>query len=286
MPFVNAGDVRLHYRVVGDGPRSLVFVHGNLSSCNWWDLVVREPLEGCTAYVFDLRGCGLSDKPEPEPGYANYSFDRMALDLVEALRQLGCGPYEVVGHSTGGLIGLRLLTASDSQCTGYFGLDPAGVRGVDLSGRMGIFQRARNDPEFAYSLIASTMTSLFDDIDLTGERPPRPSSTTSTDQLELVGRLAAQRHTASDGIWFGVARHLTAEADSQPMRPLLSSIRVPMTIVWGELDAWITEESMAELASLVPHCRLIRVPGIGQSLQVEAPEVFRRLLREHLDHAN
>lgn len=283
MPFIQTRHVRLHYRVVGSGPRTLVFVHGNLASLDWWELALAALPDDCTAYAFDLRGCGLSDKPEPEADYANYAFDVLADDVAEALGLLGIEQYHYVGHSTGGLIGLRLVVRPDSGCLSYFGLDPAGVRGVDLTDRMHIFQRARNDHDFALALISSTMNSLFDDVDLTGGVGPRPSARATPAQIDLVHRLAAQRHIASDGIWFGIARHLTAEATTQPMRAALPSVTIPMTVAWGELDLWIDAETMDELGQLVPHCVRRRLPGIGQSMMVEDPQGFVELLADHLD---
>lgn len=279
---VHTGDVRLHYRIHGTGPKTLVFIHGNLGSMNWWNLVLPLLPEDVTAVAFDLRGCGLSSKPEPQQDYENYSFDQHATDLERAIDELGIDEYELVVHSTGGIIGLRLALRSPQRCTGIFALDPVGPQGVDLTESMEVFQRARDDPAFASTLLASTMPSVFQEVDLTSGEPAVPKPDRDPEMLALIERLARERHSASDGIWFGFARQLTREYVERPLFETVSGIEVPVTVVWGELDRWIRKQDMEELVGLLPLGRFVEVPGRGQSLQVEDPGLFAELLLAHL----
>jgi pimeloyl-ACP methyl ester carboxylesterase len=48
----------------------------------------------------------------------------------------------------------------------------------------------------------------------------------------------------------------------------------PVSILWGEEDAWIPVERGIELASLIPKARFTRVPGSGHLMQEDAPEAI------------
>ena len=51
-------------------------------------------------------------------------------------------------------------------------------------------------------------------------------------------------------------------------------IRHPHLVVWGMLDGIIKEPTLQEMAALMPDCRFVAVPGIGHSLNLEAPELY------------
>jgi pimeloyl-ACP methyl ester carboxylesterase len=84
MPFVQAGDVRLHYVEHGSGPEPLVFIHGYIESVYAWSETLPRLPERYHAFAFDLRGVGLSDKPA-----SDYGPDVYARDLHLATRPLG-----------------------------------------------------------------------------------------------------------------------------------------------------------------------------------------------------
>ncbi|MBI2761883.1 MAG: alpha/beta fold hydrolase, partial [Chloroflexi bacterium] len=75
MPFVQAGDVRLHYVERGSGPEPLVFVHGFTSSSRAWEEIHDLLPDRYRAIFIDLRGAGASDKPAGAYGPAVYVND-------------------------------------------------------------------------------------------------------------------------------------------------------------------------------------------------------------------
>jgi pimeloyl-ACP methyl ester carboxylesterase len=100
--FVDANGVRLHYvEHRGDGP-ALVLTHGLSANAHFFDGLARAGLAPALRVLsFDLRGRGLSDKPEH-----GYSMQEHAADLLGALDALGLEHVLLGGHSFGGLLTL------------------------------------------------------------------------------------------------------------------------------------------------------------------------------------
>jgi pimeloyl-ACP methyl ester carboxylesterase len=99
---VDAGDVRLHAVVGGDGP-PLLLIHGWPGSWYYWRLVMPALARDFEVVAVDQRGIGLSDKPEE-----GYDAATLANDLVALMDTLGHEQFAVVGVDTGMLIGYAL----------------------------------------------------------------------------------------------------------------------------------------------------------------------------------
>ena len=100
--YIDAGDVRLHAVIGGDGP-PLLLVHGWPENWYAWRLLMPELARDFTVIAVDQRGIGLSDKPVD-----GYDTGTLANDLVALMDALGHQRFAVVGHDTGFAIGYAL----------------------------------------------------------------------------------------------------------------------------------------------------------------------------------
>jgi pimeloyl-ACP methyl ester carboxylesterase len=100
--YIDAGDVRLHAVVGGDGP-PLLLVHGWPESWYAWRLLMPALARDFTVVAVDQRGMGLSDKPTN-----GYDTGTQAADLLAAMDALGHRRFAVVGHDTGFAISYAL----------------------------------------------------------------------------------------------------------------------------------------------------------------------------------
>ena len=97
---VEGGAVR--YRILGDGDRTLVLLHGGPGGGSLY-LQPLERLAGPDRRVvlYDQLGCGASDQPD-DPSL--WRADRF-VDELEALRaHLGLDEFDLYGHSWGGML--------------------------------------------------------------------------------------------------------------------------------------------------------------------------------------
>ena len=94
--------VRLHVQDLGHGP-AVVLVSGFGLDNNLWDRQVAMLTgAGFRTVCITQRGHGRSDHP-----LSGYDIDRLSADVVAVLRVLDTGPVTLVGHSFGGMVGLR-----------------------------------------------------------------------------------------------------------------------------------------------------------------------------------
>ncbi|MFD2468990.1 alpha/beta fold hydrolase [Amycolatopsis silviterrae] len=104
---VDAGGVRIHCAVGGDGP-PLLLLHGYPQTHLIWHHVAPLLAATHTVVLADLRGYGDSDKPAPGDGDAEYAKRAMAHDQLLVMNDLGFERFGVAGHDRGGRVGHRL----------------------------------------------------------------------------------------------------------------------------------------------------------------------------------
>jgi len=83
------------------GEPTLVALHGLASNARWWDLVAERLAPMNRVIAVDLRGHGLSDRPDD-----GYDFDTVAGDVHDVVSQLHPAPLAVAGHSWGASVAL------------------------------------------------------------------------------------------------------------------------------------------------------------------------------------
>jgi pimeloyl-ACP methyl ester carboxylesterase len=93
--YVEAGEVRLHAVIGGDGP-PLLLIHGWPESWYAWRHVMPALAAEFQVIAVDQRGVGLSDKP---PG--GYDTGSQGNDMVALMRALGHERFAVYGTDTG-----------------------------------------------------------------------------------------------------------------------------------------------------------------------------------------
>src|SRR3990170_3510606 len=102
--FVDVNGVRLHYLQWGDGAPTLVIMHANSHCGGLWSPVAQGLADRYRVIAMDLRGHGLSDKPD-----RGYDWCTLRDDLVATLEALDLRGVVLVGHSRGG--GASILAA-------------------------------------------------------------------------------------------------------------------------------------------------------------------------------
>jgi pimeloyl-ACP methyl ester carboxylesterase len=92
----------LAVRDYAGGEPAVLAMHGLASNARWWDLVAERLAPRRRVISVDLRGHGLSDRPDD-----GYDFETVAGDLVEVAAQLHPGALVAAGHSWGASVALE-----------------------------------------------------------------------------------------------------------------------------------------------------------------------------------
>jgi pimeloyl-ACP methyl ester carboxylesterase len=93
--YVDAGDVRMHAVIGGDGP-PLLLVHGWPQTWYAWRMLMPALARDFEVIAVDQRGIGLSDKP-----HDGYDTGTLAGDLVALMDALGHQRFAMYGTDTG-----------------------------------------------------------------------------------------------------------------------------------------------------------------------------------------
>jgi len=234
---VTVAGYRVHYETEGpaDGP-TVVLVHGLGGRAeDWRDLAPLLASAGFRVYLPDLVGYGRSEKP---PGFS-YSIRDEADIVLGFLDAVGLKQVDLGGWSMGGGIAQHVAFRH-----------PERVRRLMLFDSAGIYQL----PTWDVGLFTPRTTAELDQLDvLLMPNPPSLPGFVARDILRVSNHRAWIIHRA-------LATMLTGQDKTDSILPQL---KMPVLIVWGELDK-ITPLGQGEtMHKLLPQSELDVIPGCG-----------------------
>src|SRR5262249_38087946 len=120
--------VPLSYRSIGEGPTTVLLIHGwMVSGAVFDDLVQALGHDGLRFLIPDLRGAGSSGRPE-----GGYTIEQHARDVAAMAEAADARSYVVVGHSMGGQIAQWLAATRRDRVRGSVLLCPVPASGIPL----------------------------------------------------------------------------------------------------------------------------------------------------------
>jgi non-heme chloroperoxidase len=244
MPTTSASDgTSLHYRVIGEGPRTVVLVHGWMVSGAVWDsMVERMDLTGLRLVIPDGRGTGQSGKPT-----GGYTLQGLAQDVLAVADAAGAKRFTVVGHSMGGQLAQWVAAQEPSRVEALMLLNPVPAAGLPLPpDAAGLFRTSAGNREKQTTIINLSCKSL------------------GTDVLETMLKDAANTSApAIENIFDAWTKGGFADK--------LSAITAP-TLVVATDDAFLPPAFLRDaVVNPIRRARLAYLPGPGHYPQVERP---------------
>ncbi|MET0136513.1 MAG: alpha/beta hydrolase [Kibdelosporangium sp.] len=245
MAHIDARGTRFHVQQLGPGTGvpTLVFVHGlvmdNLSSF-YYTLAAPLARHGIRTILFDLRGHGLSARPE-----TGYSPQDSALDLLAILDELGVQePVYLLGNSYGGIIAMHTALKDAGRVAGVIVVEAA------CAGPSG---------ESWVEDIVNTLSvaALGLEYDRTEE------------QLKALGqRKVAKLAGNADALLNGTTLIDDLGTGALLSEQDLAQVGCPVLGVFGAESELV--EAAADLAKHVPDCETHVIPGLGHTVLREA----------------
>ncbi len=251
MPYVRAGDIRVHYEEKGRGPEAVLFVHGNIASWRWWEEAMDLlPEEEYHAYTPDSRGCGLTDKPD-----RGHSIDQFAEDVEAFADALNLREFTLVGHSLGGATALRYAIRYPHRLERLVLLNPPPAEGMKIAryGRPLFGYWRRDKRALGRALKRTAPTRAYD---------------------TFFENLVEEAFEAGEQVFEGNAKAL-AQMD---VSGELGRIEVPTLLIVGGMSGPSSLRGIRKMHRAIPNSRLRIVPNAGHSLNVEDPRSFVDLL--------
>jgi len=247
--YLHLPDVRIHYRIYGQGP-PLVMLHGMGSSSVDWFPVTPMLADRHQLILIDLRGHGLSSLPRSR----NFSIRSMAEDVWAVLDHLHIEQAAMLGLSLGGCVTIQSAILHPERLSKivlvntFAKLRSAG--GIDLWGKLKRLYIAAQGMDSLAHFVAS---NLFSD----------PESQAIAEESLRQNDVKAILRTM-----LSLSR-LNLLAD-------LPKITAPALVLIGDRDNTVPRRCGEELVSGIPRAQLVEVADAGHALPFDQPEAFLR----------
>ena len=212
---------------------------------------------GFRAIAFDLKGHGLSDKPQQE---SEYSIEALIDHVGEVIEALELDRPALVGHSLGGSLAYHFASRHPDRQRALALLSPVGLTGVPL---MTIYRLLT--PPFLLPVMRRVKPTMIVKIALRrvyGKRG-RPTTRDLAEYLapsqfpEYAGAVRALLHTYD---W--------SAANTRDLRKAM----LPAIGMWGTLDHLMPKEGMRIYVPLIPGIELRPIRDAGHVISEETPQ--------------
>jgi pimeloyl-ACP methyl ester carboxylesterase len=248
--------MEIAYELEGDGP-PLVLVHAAGTDSRMWQPQVDALADEFTVLAWDEPGAGRSsDLP------VNFQLADFADCLAAVIEASSAQPAWIAGISWGGTVVLELYRRRPELASGLILMDTyAGWKGslpeAEVRARVEGAEAALSAPPGEFD---PSVPGLF-----AGQPPP--------DVAELIREMDDDVRPAS----MRAALSAMANADQ---RDLMPEVRVPVLLIWGELDERSPLEVARQFESAIPDSELIVIPDVGHLSNLERPHPVNQAIRE------
>jgi pimeloyl-ACP methyl ester carboxylesterase len=252
--FAKSGDLKVHYKSLGEGDTAVVFVHGWCCDHSVW----RDQAAGLSGKArmlfIDLPGYGKSDKPK-----ADCTMDVFARGIDAALRDAGVEHAVLVGHSMG--------TPVVRQ---FYRLFPGKTKAlVFVDGALRPFTK---DPAEAEKFMSMFKEDTFK------ETAPRFLSGMLTPATPKAARARIERLVAGTDPKVAISS-MRGMLDPKMWKD--DPVKVPALALMAKSPFW-TDDYKAFVKKLVPGLDYREFDGVGHFLFMERPKEFNAALAEFL----
>jgi magnesium chelatase accessory protein len=263
---INAGGLRWHVQVMGQGP-VLLLLHGTGASSHSWRDLMPELAKRFTLVVPDLPGHGFTAMPTGD----GLSLLGMARLLGALLVELDMHPKIIVGHSAGVAIALRMtldgLAAPEFVISINGALLPFG--GVAAQLFPGIARLLVINP-----FVAGLMAWRGGDLAAVTRLLEGTGSKINPEGLDLYRTLFGNRGHVDATL------RMMANWDLNALQRDLGKVKTPVLLLAAERDKAVTPETTREIRTKLPDARFRLLPGLGHLAHEERPADMTSLIVE------
>jgi non-heme chloroperoxidase len=262
MPTIERDTINIYFESTGEG-RPVVFLHGWTMDHELWDRQVTAFAPSYRCITVDLRGHGSSSKP-----IGGYGYGEHVEDLHELLKALDLRRATLVGSSMGGAIAIQLAAVHPERVAQVVtvGTPPQLVaddrwpegRPLDVVGAFLELQRVARERTMRQIVENSVHAGL--------------DETTNAWLFQIALRSPSW---AAIGSWKG--------ALASSAVPFIGRLAVPLLVIQGRHDAFVSGAAASRLAAEASDSRLVWLENSAHFPFLEETELFNRELSKFLE---
>ena len=245
-----------HRRQDSDKP-SVIFVHGDGQNHTLWENFKDFFFgKGHPVLSYDLAGHGLSEPYRD----GKYSYPKFIQTLRDVLKNHDAKNPILVGNSTGGMIALQYATEYSDEITSVMAISSCDQNPTKYNPAT---------PELAKMFIEASSKS-FQEVKLFQFELP----------VKGKGEIhaCALKYTSPDVIEAHLKALMGYDISSK-----LGSIKVPVLLVNGDQDIFITKECIENMMGGIPNSKVVNLEGYDHHVLLESPEKVLESIRSNYD---
>ncbi|MEP7077732.1 MAG: alpha/beta hydrolase [Chthoniobacterales bacterium] len=251
--FAELNGMKVHYSSYGNGPETLVFVHGWMCDRTFWDGQVKAFGDEARAIAIDLPGHGESDKPE-----IDYTMQLHADAVAAVMRKARMEGATLVGHSNGTPVIREFYRRYPEKVRALVIVDGA-LRPFAEKEEMAKFIEPLKQPDF-HATVPPFIDAML-----------RPLKNAATREKIKAAMLSAPQHVA--------VSEMEAITNPDLWRP--DRINVPTLMILAKQPAWNADYEKF-VRGLIPDLDYHVWPGVSHFLMLDKPEEFNAALKSFL----
>lgn len=268
-------DLRIAYIDEGEGPFTLLFIHGLGSYLRAWDQNIDQLRQDYRCIALDLPGYGKSSKGE----YA-YDMSFFAEVIRQFIDQLQLKNVILVGHSMGGQIAMHTVLN-----------DPAAIEKLILLAPAGFETFSEKESNWLQSVYTAALikatpeAQIVKNFEINFYKMPDNARFMIDDRLYM-------RETVEYDRYCEMIPKCVAGMLNEPVFDRLSTFNLPTLILYGEGDLLIPNRilhqdlNVKKVATsgheVIPDSRLLLLPEAGHFIQWEQAEKVNEVIGQWL----
>ncbi|HVP22264.1 MAG TPA: alpha/beta hydrolase [Anaerolineaceae bacterium] len=231
----------IHYQICGKGDKTVILVHGLLSSLREWDRMSQKLVSGgYRTIALDLPGHGESLKPAEVDFYSADSFYKYFKEWIDHLNL--AAPPVLIGHSFGGNLCLRYTLDHQQDLGGLVLMSPF----LAYDQVPGLVRFVLASPRIAAGSLKNAPFGLIKFILWAGNLIRRNSRLTSFLSKSELHQMAIDFKKCSPNI-----AYLSGTVGDITVR--LVEVKLPALLIWGKHDHILSASWYLQGALKIPH---------------------------------
>jgi len=262
----------------GAGP-AFVLMHGFPDNLKIYDdLIPHLVASGRRVVTFDFLGFGASDKP----ANASYSFRQQLGDLEAVVQELGLGKIVPVAHDSSGIASVNYALAHPESIDSVVMLNSAYAEDASIlwpemitlfaTKSLHALAIAITQDPVQFGWLLSWQQQKF--------RDPLPDAQKPHFEAflgPLIGENFISQPSAGPAFVQLAAHFFDALAENNTRLNELKALDIPVRLIWGEYDPYITVAVAERRQSQFGNASLTIVPA-GHWLQIDEPETVAKAM--------
>lgn len=268
--FLTDDNVKLYYEVTGQASQVLILIHGWSAHHAFFKRQLPELSKSYQVVSYDLRGHGLSEKPDD-----GYTIARYAQDLKNLMDFLNLKKVALAGWSMGTHIIFDYVKQFGcDRLTKLILIDMTAKLITEPDYGLGLYGKFTHEDNLGTLVAMNADWNAFAKAFVpaiyakSGCRNPEDLAWNFTEALK-------NSPTVMTRMWISMS--------AQDYREVLPEITVPTLITFGEESFLYAKENSEYLGRMIPNSKVVGFPKCGHGLMLEDAEKFNAEVTAFLD---